>query len=237
MRLLGKKVSANENFTTHYRRYLKKEELDDTLKHFSFNVIESEELHGASPSFEDNPVLLRICASVNYYTPKCPKPSIILENAFQRIVNLLERQQIDYFPAYGTLLGLYRDKKPIDNDDDIDFWLSDFTSFEKLGVSFDINTNYFKNFYDYCGIQIDFYLLEKSEDRYIDRWNFQGPVLLPIYISLDALKWPLKENKIEDCLNLIEYLYGPKYTLKLKKFIEYQTIIENGIVRTEYKSL
>tara|TARA_Y100001968_G_scaffold174469_2_gene159918 strand:- start:250 stop:906 length:657 start_codon:yes stop_codon:yes gene_type:complete len=40
--------------------------------------------------------------------------------ALQETINILERQKINYFISGGTCLGIYRDKKLIEWDDDID---------------------------------------------------------------------------------------------------------------------
>ncbi len=45
--------------------------------------------------------------------------------AFSSIIQFLEAQDIDYFVADGTLLGIYRDLALIKHDTDLDFYLKD----------------------------------------------------------------------------------------------------------------
>ena len=47
------------------------------------------------------------------------------EAAFSSIIQFLEAEDIDYFVADGTLLGIYRDRALIKHDTDLDFYLKD----------------------------------------------------------------------------------------------------------------
>jgi hypothetical protein len=57
---LGKKISENETYTDHYRRFINFEKFMDTLKKRGYKIIFKKEKKGLSIVKNDNPVLCRI---------------------------------------------------------------------------------------------------------------------------------------------------------------------------------
>jgi ubiquinone/menaquinone biosynthesis C-methylase UbiE len=57
---LGKKISENETYTDHYRRFINFEKFIDTLKKRGYKIIYQKEKRGLSIAKNDNPVLCRI---------------------------------------------------------------------------------------------------------------------------------------------------------------------------------
>ena len=109
---------------------------------------------------------------------------------FKDIINLLEG--LEYFPFYGTLLGLVRENNILEMDDDIDILINKkhrkklISIIEKYqGVKLDLNSwpnNCSKHLLQATrkvnGIDtyIDFYLYDfKSKDDFVtDKWNIEG---------------------------------------------------------------
>ena len=60
------------------------------------------------------------------------------KTAFFSVVHFLDTERIEYFVADGTLLGIYRDNELIKHDTDLDFYLKDDTSVQKI-------TNFFES--------------------------------------------------------------------------------------------
>lgn len=62
----GKKVGENAYiYQGHYRRFIKKEELENRLKEVGFDITYSEEKRGFAPYKESNPYIIRIVARKN----------------------------------------------------------------------------------------------------------------------------------------------------------------------------
>jgi tellurite methyltransferase len=57
---LGKKISENETYTDHYRRFINFEKFIDMLKKRGYKIIYQKEKKGFSVAKNDNPVLCRI---------------------------------------------------------------------------------------------------------------------------------------------------------------------------------
>ena len=57
---LGKKISINETYTDHYRRFINFEKFIDTVKKKGYKIIYRKEKRGLSIAKNDNPVLCRI---------------------------------------------------------------------------------------------------------------------------------------------------------------------------------
>ena len=58
----GVKISNNENYTDHYRRYLNYEQTKNKLINLKFDIVESTESDNLSVVGDDNPYLIRIIA-------------------------------------------------------------------------------------------------------------------------------------------------------------------------------
>ena len=243
MLLQGLRLSENENHTDHYRRYQTADQLAKSIQVFGV-PISVDTIHDASPMGSDNPSLVRLVACKEKYPSKSRIPGICLNGALQRLNALLSNHITFLIPAYGTLLGLTRDGVPIDNDDDLDFWIlpNDKPVLKKILIESgytlgETDEASFVNFYDYSGIQSDFYILEDHDDHFIDRWSFWGRTdnytrlakdfLLPLE-TLNGCSLP-KERE-----NLVKYLYGERYKEKMRKFIDYSVKSNEGILLVEY---
>ena len=51
---------------------------------------------------------------------------------FSSVIHFLDTERIEYFVADGTLLGIYRDYQLIEHDTDLDFYLKDDLSVQKI---------------------------------------------------------------------------------------------------------
>lgn len=88
------------------------------------------------------------------------------------IINLLQKNNIiNWFIAYGTLLGIIRDNSCIENDDDIDiiFDKNDYHKFKKLLIE-----NNFKITHDYNNKKI--FLKTMRDDNYTSI-DFYGAII------------------------------------------------------------
>jgi hypothetical protein len=118
---------------------------------------------------------------------KGKKSAIKLQNALDKVVEVFEKEDIEYSLAYGTLLGIIREGKPIENDDDIDLFIPSHEWDKAVKV---MAKHFFRipyltlsivtNIYDYSSIfamysvnnvQVDLYRLYSHEERTIDCWS------------------------------------------------------------------
>jgi len=152
---------------------------------------------------------------------------------------------LNFLPAYGTLLGLTRQGRLIDGDDDADFFVfrddyqrirdrfieSDFKiCFESEG-----NFMQLRRFDGGHTAIIDFFFIEKRSEVYVDKWNFIGEVDNPAkhlfipaeYIEDICLKTfcgvdlQFPRNADQFC----ELLYGADWKIPRLKGYEYETEI------------
>ena len=65
LRNKGKKLSNNETFTDHYRRFISVEEILEYFQRLSFKIIYILEKKGLSKYKNDNPVLCRLILKIN----------------------------------------------------------------------------------------------------------------------------------------------------------------------------
>ncbi len=186
-----------------------------------------------------------------------------LELGLTKISEALKRSNIEFFPFFGTLLGLIRESKPIDNDDDVDFYVNilDYENVKSLlsALKFEIDystwpnhTKYFiqaNGFLEGVFVRIDFYFYNKDVDPnfLIERWNFPGQPQNPKSILKlpKPLIFPLKE--ISSCGITIpipkypeiicEFLYGVNWRIPQKKLVDYRTVMLGGRpLRTRLKN-
>jgi phosphorylcholine metabolism protein LicD len=160
-------------------------------------------------------------------------------------------KKVEHFVFYGTLLGLIREQKIIDGDDDVDFMVNlknkkNVIRKMKLNKSFKINkkvsNEYFTQFIKKKNNLIsfvDFYFYTKSQknDYIIERHNW----LANIYDQNFALHYstkmvfPIKKDKKfktisipNNPVSLLKILYGKKWIFPLKKNIQYRVEIKNN---------
>ncbi|MBC83331.1 MAG: hypothetical protein CL454_00555 [Acidimicrobiaceae bacterium] len=105
-----------------------------------------------------------------------------LQGALSKVIRVFEAENIEYALAYGTLLGVVREDRPINGDDDVDFfiapnqWEKAVATMEKHFFSLRQMQNlliypHFKTFM-VDNVQVDLYKLHDTEDgRTIDCWN------------------------------------------------------------------
>jgi len=173
-------------------------------------------------------------------------------NLFE-IANLIS--DLDYLIFFGTLLGIVRFKSPIQGDDDIDFLINkkDFSKLKKI-----MNENKFaivKEDADYIGFNkvslseahtIDFYGFDIDEEFIwlnktfyanclikLDRHKLKIPqdIIFETYTNNLNLKIPKHPKKV------LEYIYGEKWEIDLKKNIEYFIYFKKNIPVITYNKV
>lgn len=161
---------------------------------------------------------------------------------------------IEHFIFFGTLLGLERDNKIIEWDDDIDFYVDSKERDALIGLlrSADIeaaldkwpnDTPYFLQVERLVGDEtglIDFYFYDSDSDpKYIwEKWNFHGhpdktarvikipkKAILPIERKTYA---GIEVNVPAKTAYLCKFLYGRSWKRPLFKGVEYRTQIVNN---------
>jgi len=163
-------------------------------------------------------------------------------------------QNIEYFVFFGTLLGLTREGKPIEGDDDIDCYVNIshqsnlIKTLAKNGIKINRNTpwNQTEHFFqvfvqtDIEIIAVDFYFYDSQmdEDYIWEKWNFHGspsehktwmktpkPFIFPIQLEkFGDQTIPVPNKKKLSC----EWLYGSTWKSPKKKKLEYQIKVFSG---------
>lgn len=172
-----------------------------------------------------------------------------------------ELQGCEYFPFFGTLLGLTRDADIIPHDDDVDIYVNISQRNEVIdrlarsGFTIDhadeVNSSPWfmqaKRSVEDPDSYVDFYFYEVDTERnhLVERWNFTG-----VWTSVDnhihipaSLIYPLKsscyfETKISmpaDPEGCCEYLYGSEWRRPLVKQLGYTTQIRDHVPSVEVK--
>ncbi len=178
-----------------------------------------------------------------------------MELALTQFSQALQRENIEHFVFFGTLLGLTRDGKPIAGDSDVDFYVNK-KDFQVLcnvltssGVEMDFENNPYhtKHFINISGtlneteeISVDFYIYDATTDNnfLLERWNFAAqpddeasvlkipkPLVYPIEI-----KTYLGQNiAVPQCAEIIcEFLYGINWRIPQRKGIDYGIVMMGG---------
>ena len=177
-----------------------------------------------------------------------------MEYALIKFSEELNIHEIEYFAFFGTLLGLTRDGKPIDGDDDVDFYVNknDYLSVRKLLNSIGLKINYSEwpnhtdNFIQASGllenieIRVDFYFFDSDADEnfLIEKWNFAAqpnnhklilkipkPLIYPI-VKKSYLGNDICVPKHSDII--CEFLYGIDWKIPKKKGVDYKVAIVGG---------
>lgn len=171
-----------------------------------------------------------------------------------KMSSFLRLNNIEYFPFFGTLLGLVREGKPIEGDDDIDFYvnISEYENVKSLLLSLGFKIDYgeFPN-HTTCFIQasgylerefvrIDFYFFDRDidPDFLIEKWNFLGKPEDPnSFLRLPKpLVFPLREISFFDFIIpvpcypeiICDYLYGVNWKTPQKKNMDYHVFMLGG---------
>jgi len=163
-------------------------------------------------------------------------------------------QDCEHFVFFGTMLGLVRDGHPIENDDDVDFYVNKkdrskvLNILKNLKIKIDFsknpnNTEYFNQvefLQNGKKLRADFYFYDSElDDNYIlEKWNFEAkPNKIEKILKIPKVFiYPIKAH---DFLNmkvlmpnqpevLCEFLYGSKWREPLKKHTEYTIQVMGG---------
>lgn len=169
------------------------------------------------------------------------------------ISKILNKNGVDFFPFYGTLLGLVREDSCIDGDDDIDLMVSYddrdriYEIMSGLGMK---NTDGGRNFLQFTyrikdqPVIADFYLFEEEDEYLIERWNFFGRERDENYsvhfdkkqiFPLSKIEWRGVELKMpNDPESVVEYCYGKEWREKKSKATQYRHSISNNKIVIKY---
>ena len=161
---------------------------------------------------------------------------------------------VEYFIFFGTLLGITRENRLIDGDDDIDFYINHKNRDQlikdlkinniKVDLSLSVNQN--KNFLQVKRVMqneiliTDFYFYESDVEKnyIIEKWNFEGGtndeskhLRIPKTFIYPLKKISFKETVL--CVPnekelICEFLYGRNWDKKLIKDLEYEIKVING---------
>tara|TARA_B100000795_G_C22763068_1_gene424469 strand:+ start:611 stop:1258 length:648 start_codon:yes stop_codon:yes gene_type:complete len=161
---------------------------------------------------------------------------------------------VEYFIFFGTLLGITRENRLIDGDDDIDFYINlknrnQLINDLKIGnidVDLTLSVNKNKSFLQVKRVVqneiliTDFYFYESNIEKnfIIEKWNFEGGThdkSKHLRIPKKFI-YPLKKISFKDTVLFLpnekelicEFLYGRNWNKKLKKDLEYEIKVING---------
>ena len=122
-----------DNLQNHYRRLINKDSLIQKIENLNFEIIEIDERDGLSIYNNEDPVLIRIVAKkkgiieINskltwdeWYIPNRHLNEESSTHLLLSTKKVLDSHNISFWVIFGTLLGIYRDKKFIEYDTDID---------------------------------------------------------------------------------------------------------------------
>ena len=177
-----------------------------------------------------------------------------LKSALVKFSKELQKNNIEHFIFFGTLLGLIRDGKPILGDDDVDFYVNKihYNKIKYLLTSLGFKLDYSR--YPNCTkhfiqvdsllnntqIRVDFYFYDSNTDEnfLLEPWNFLGKsndknntLKLP-----KPFVFPLKVKAFEGIEVFIpqypeivcEFLYGKNWSIPKKKKNDYIVTIIGG---------
>ncbi|MCA0399532.1 MAG: hypothetical protein LCH38_01815 [Proteobacteria bacterium] len=184
-------------------------------------------------------------------------PSALSQQAFDEIISKM--QGINIIPMFGTLLGLHRNGKLIEYDDDIDF-IASIHDRENIinrlvNYGFEIDLEVFSNTTPYflqagreiggAKILIDFYFWEESEetDEIILRWTIsaaqrrEDDLYIPRHYIFPTTQTEINGNQVSipaQPTTCCEAAYGKRWRTPLKKFSDYNCTIENHKISITY---
>ena len=176
-----------------------------------------------------------------------------LKHSLKKICTALNGR-CEYFPFFGSLLGLVRDNGPIVGDDDVDIYVNkkDFTIIKSIikdfgfEIDFGLRPNQTEHLLQVKGIldgkyhRIDFYFYDDESDPYFiqERWNFPGiPTDIKNVLRIPKpLIFPLKQIDYENIPIsiphspeiLCEFLYGVNWRTPQKKGMDYKIVMLGG---------
>ena len=178
-----------------------------------------------------------------------PVSSEINKQNLFKICDVLDSNNIDYMVFYGTMLGLHREGKIIENDDDIDILISvsdyqkvlDVLKSNWLIMSKNVNKMFIqvRNIIDDVKSYIDIYFYYDSGYNYVvEPWNFAGRYMdrethlhIPknLIFPTNTFEYEGKLIKVPNETELLcQFLYGENYKIPLRKKLDYTTKIVNN---------
>jgi hypothetical protein len=177
-----------------------------------------------------------------------------MESALTRFSQELQTARIEHFVFFGTLLGLTRDLKPINGDDDVDFYVNgvDYEKVRRLLASMGLHIDYSsypngtRHFIQVNGdldghkIRVDFYFYNAVNDNnfLLEAWNFDGnlknpnttlKVPKPLVFPLEVLSFRGQLISAPKHREIIcEFLYGISWRTPKQKNTDYRVGILGG---------
>ena len=165
-----------------------------------------------------------------------------------------DKNKIEHFVFFGTLLGLCRSGKPIVGDDDVDFYVNHKhyeqvqVLIQSLGFSIDYDSfpNNSDRFMQVHGeisgleVRVDFYFYDTDSDEnfVLDHWNFvaQPKNKAKVLKIPKPLIFPLARTPYEGMSVAVpkfgaiicEFLYGENWRVPQKKFVDYKIDVLGG---------
>ena len=181
--------------------------------------------------------------------------NVLLENNETNLVFFSKLLvNVEHFIFFGTLLGITRENRLIDGDDDIDFYVNhknrdqliNDLKINHIDVDLSLSVNRNESFLQVKRVVnneiliTDFYFYEDDVEKnfIIEKWNFEGGTsdkskhlripkvfIFPLKkISFKSIELSIPKEKELIC----EFLYGRNWSKKLKKDLEYDIKVING---------
>lgn len=192
---------------------------------------------------------------IKFFSKKIQTKTVSNDDMFENLLyisNLIK--EFENFVFFGTLLGLVRENKVIDGDDDIDFYVNKkdrINLIKKLksnsliideNDSINNNDSFLQAFRKSNEklFVVDFYFYEddKDDDFIIEKWNFQGmPNNKSKHLRIPKIFiYPIQQKKYKlssvnfpsQPIQLCEFLYGPHWRKKIIKDEDYTIKVINN---------
>ena len=165
---------------------------------------------------------------------------------------------IEHCVFFGTLLGLIRDGRLIEGDDDVDIYVASherdrvITRLEEAGLAVDLEyeentTPHFLQVRRHVAGEtglLDFYFVEVIPERQIvlDRWNFMGRpekenthLHVPMKLLFPASAFAFGDTEVmvpNDPGEAVQFIYGPSWNVPLSKDGGYYVQVINNVPKT-----
>jgi hypothetical protein len=152
------------------------------------------------------------------------------DEAFLKILKLLNSNQFDYFISGGTLLGIYRDGKLIEWDDDIDIDVFSYSyrkNFRKIiefankyGYPYQLGSNYFHPKIYLCIANTKVSLGSITRGIFKRNYFYRSKLRIPYSLCKKTKNFKIKKNlyvkvplRTEDFL---QYVYGRNWSKPIR---------------------
>tara|TARA_Y100000589_G_scaffold310689_1_gene329308 strand:+ start:8569 stop:9288 length:720 start_codon:yes stop_codon:yes gene_type:complete len=148
------------------------------------------------------------------------------DEAFAKILNLLNSINIDYFISGGTLLGIYRDGKLIEWDDDIDIDVLSYSyrkNIKKIidfahknGYSYQIGSNYFHPKISLYISNTKVSLAAITRGLFKRNYFYRSKYRLPFKICKKSINFKINNNLFAKvpvrAIDYLKFLYGESWS-------------------------